>query len=185
MMKSGIRILAIEDSPFNRMQKECMLIGVVGRPDVIEGILSFKVKVDGSDSTGKIIKGLKGSRFIDQVKLIALNGNTVAGMNIIDMLEVSRKLKMPVIAITRTKPHPSLLKRAIKLALPKEYRKKAELIDRMSRGMDISKASGFYVQCIGANPKEVKELVEPAVKMLRLGHIIASGVAKGESTGRL
>lgn len=184
-MKSGIRILAIEDSPFDRSQRKCRLVGVVGRQDIIEGIISFDVSVDGSDSTFRIINSVKGSRFLDQVKLIALNGNTVAGMNIIDIERLSKTLKIPVIAITRSKPHPKSLKLAMKKAAITNYAKKAAMLDLLAKRSTVSKISGFYVQRTGASEREAANLVENSVKLLRLGHMIASGMAKGESKGRL
>ncbi len=184
-MKSGIRILAIEDSPFDRKEKKSLLVGVIGRSGLIEGILSFKVSVDGDDSTSIIINSTKKSRFLDQIRLIAVNGNTVAGMNIIDLSKVSKRLKIPVIAITRTKPHPASFKLAIKKHMPDVYKKKAQIIDRLSKLSHATKIDGYYVQCIGIKPSEVSRLVEGSVKLLRLGHMIASAIARGESKGRL
>lgn len=184
-MKSGIRIIAIEDSPFSRKKKECMLVGVVGRQDIIEGILSFNVEVDGSDSTDAILKAIKKSRFLDQIRLVALNGNTVAGMNIIDIVKLSMALKIPVIAITRKKPHPKDLKAAIRKAAPRNYTEKSRLLDKIGKSAEISKISGYYVQRVNANDADIRELVESSARLLRLAHIIASGISTGESKGRL
>ena len=185
MMKGGIRILAIEDSPFSRSEKRCRLVGVVGRSDIIEGVLSFYVDVDGYDSAKEIIKHLRASRFIDQVRLLALNGNTVAGMNIIDIAQISKELKIPIIAVTRKKPHPSSLKRAVKAAFKSGYKRKTDMIDRLSKTVTISKGSDYYIQLVGIDAKDSARYIDNSVGLLRLAHIIASGIATGESKGRL
>lgn len=185
MMKSGVRILAIDDSPFTRKDKKSLLVGVVGRADVIEGVLSFNVAVDGTDSTQKIIKAAESSRFRDQVRVLALNGNTVAGMNVIDIVGLSKKLKMPVLAITRKKPHASMLKKSLRLAKPSGYSDKIRVLDATASSAELVKADGMYIQVTGARPNEIIKYVGQCIRLLRLAHIIASGIARGESQGRL
>ena len=50
MIKQEIRVIGIDDSPFNKFrEKEALAIGVVMRGGkCIDGILSTKVEVDGS-----------------------------------------------------------------------------------------------------------------------------------------
>ena len=186
-MKQGIRILALEDSPIkrNKPDSKCLLVGVVARPDIIEGVLSFNVTVDGDDSTQIIINKVKGSRFYDQIRLIAINGNTVAGMNVVDIGEVSKKLKMPLVAITRKRPHPGKLKLSIKKACPKNYKTKAAILERTAKNASVARIGGYYVQFAGAKRVELRKHVSSCADLLRLAHIIASGISSGESRGRL
>ncbi|VVB77026.1 Uncharacterised protein [uncultured archaeon] len=63
MLKKGARILAIDDSSFTKGDKDALVAGVIGREGVVEGVISFHVSVDGTDSTGKIIRSVKKSKF--------------------------------------------------------------------------------------------------------------------------
>ncbi len=74
-MKSGIRILAIDDSSFRRTDKNVLVVGVIKRLDSIEGIISCRVEADGNDATAKIARMISGSRFLEQVKLIVVTSS--------------------------------------------------------------------------------------------------------------
>ncbi len=45
--------------------------------------------------------------------------------------------------------------------------------------------SGFYVQHVGIGKKDAASFLETSIKLLRLAHLIASGVSGGESSGRV
>jgi endonuclease V-like protein UPF0215 family len=183
-VKQGIRILAIDDSSFSKKDKEALVVGVVGRQDLIEGVLSFHVKVDGSDATGKIISKVKRSHFRDQIKLVALHGVTLAGLNMVDLRRVSGELKTPVVSIIRRKPHADELEKAIKSA-GRGASKRLALLKEMNAMMPIRRHAGFYVQHAGIKADDFAKLQENAIRFLRLAHMIANGVSSGESKGRI
>ncbi len=183
-MKQGIRILALDDSSFKKGERDNLIVGVVGRGDLIEGILSFRVAVDGDDATGKIIKKVRGSRFSGQIKLIVVNGIAIAGLNFVDIGEVSRSLRIPAVNIVRRKPHSTELSKAIR-ASGASAKKKLALLKKLNSEFKITKVGGFYVQCAGIKPAEFSRFLQSAMHFLRLAHLIASGVAIGESRGRI
>ena len=182
MLKGGIRILAIEDAPFKRSQEKDLIVGVIGRQELVEGILSSYVAVDGDDATDRILKMVKKSRFRDQIALIALNGVTLAGLNLVDIVSLSKQLKMPIIAITRKRPHENLLAAAIK-----KYgnKKKLATLQSVNKKIEIERYGGYYIQIIGIDKKTAMKMLQKCVELLRLAHITASGVTTGESTGRI
>ncbi|MEM3839485.1 MAG: DUF99 family protein [Candidatus Micrarchaeaceae archaeon] len=183
MMKQGIRILALNDSPFSLSDKATRIIGIVGRAGVIEGVLSFDVTVNGIDSTKKIISAIRKSRFAGQIKVLALNGTVIAGMNAIDIGEIRKRLGIEPIAITRKRPRHGLLEAVAKRRLGAM---RANMIRNLNSGLRILKIGNYYVQLPNlGSEKPSPELVELCVSLLRLAHIVASGVARGESKGRL
>ncbi len=185
MLKKGIRILALEDAPFTREQTMALTVGVVARDTGVEGILAFDVRVDGDDATCKIIERVRTSRFNNQIKLIVLNGVSLAGMNIIDMPRVAKELRIPVIGITRTRPRRNLLLAALKKAQPREVKAKAALLAKISKSSVTERSGGFYIQCVGIPKEDAAKMVKQSISLLRLAHLVASGVTKGESKGRL
>lgn len=184
MLKKGSRLLILEDAPFSRKEGKVLVFGIVARDGIIEGLISFRVERDGEDATEMIIKNVRRSRFGEQVKVLVTNGITVAGLNLIDIQRIAKALNVRVLAITRKKPHPSLLKRAVKMR-GKNVREKVALIDRINDSVEIRRMSGHYVQVLNLDNLEVKEILGEALGKLRLAHIIASGITKGESRGRL
>lgn len=180
-MKSGSRIAAFDES-FSRNDRESLVMGVIGRKGIVEGMLSFRVHVDGNDATSGLISAVAGSRFRDQVKAIALNGITFAGLNLIDIEKVRDSLHVPVLAMTRKRPRRSLLKLSIRQRGGAEG---IEVLDRLARLISIRRSAGYYIQSIGGDYDGVKPLVGESAALLRLAHMAASAVRHGESRGRV
>jgi endonuclease V-like protein UPF0215 family len=183
-IKQGVRILAIDDSSFSKKDEEALAVGVVGRGELIEGILSFKVKVDGNEATEKIIGKVRSSHFSDQIKIVALHGITLAGLNMIDVMNLSKELHVPVVSIIRRKPHSSELQTAIK-ANGRNMKTKLALLRKLNTNLKITRSKGFYVQHAGIEAKEFAKFQQSAIHFLRLAHLIANGIARGESRGRI
>ncbi len=181
-MKQGIRILGIDDSPFEKSQREKVLVvGVVWRRGVVEGVLSTKIKKDGDDSTRKLSEMIERSRFKEGLRAILINSITLAGFNIIDINKLSNKLRVPVITIVRKKPGPEKVKNA--LAHLNHCEEKLALIEKAGKHAAIK---GFYVQFCGASEETVEKILGICgIEPVRLAHIISSGVVKGESRGRV
>ncbi len=183
-VKPGSRILALATSPFSHSSKSAKVFGVIGRQGIIEGMLSFNVAVDGSDSTYCISRSLLRSRFAEQVKVIAVNGNTLAGMNLIDTDELQNTTNSNFISITRKKPRFSELENALKKA-KLLTQKRHELLEFATKNMQISKVNGYYLCAMKKSSKTMTKFVTDAVVLLRIAHMAASASAKGESTGRI
>jgi hypothetical protein len=185
-MKEGVRIAAVTSGPIKKgveaKLRNTQIVAVIGSKKGIEGILSSKVSVDGSDSTKKIISMIKRSRFREQVKAIALNGIAIAGLNVVDIEELNRKLRCQTILLTRKRPRRSLLIQSIRNACI-NTEEKARKISMLKKQGDIRKVGGFYIQAYPDT--DVKNVLNASAELLRLSHMIASGISKGESMGRI
>jgi len=62
---------------------------------------------------------------------------------------------------------------------------KIKLLRKINKASLSSHSNGFYIQYIGIARKELSTFVNTAYQMLRLAHLVASGIVKGESKGRL
>ena len=184
LYKKGMRILAVEDGPLDKSGRGVLVVGIMGRVGTIEGIISFRIEADGNDATEKLAKAIKKSRFREQIRLIAFNGITLAGLNFLDVPAFYKTFRLPIIAITRKKPHPELLKKAI-VKSGIEPEKKIRLLNSILGSVTVKKVGGFYVQGVGLEEGNLKGILENSFEMLRLAHLIARGVETGESKGRL
>lgn len=183
-IKQGIRILAIDDSSFSKKDREALAVGVVGRGELIEGILSFKLRVDGNEATQKIINKVKRSHFSDQIKLIVLHGVTLAGLNMVDIIKLNKTLKIPVVSVIRRKPHSAELQTAIKTSNI-GVKEKLALLKKLNSFLKTTNSDGFYVQHAGIEAKDFAKFQPSAIHFLRLAHLIANGISRGESKGRI
>ena len=186
MPKKEIRVIGIDDSPFNKFKdKKVLVVGVVMRGGLyVDGVLSAKVSVDGNDSTKNIIGMINKCKFKPQLQCIFLNGISVAGFNVMDILELNKKTNLPVIVVIRTNPDIQKIKNTLLKINKKE---KIKLIEKAGKAVQINK---IFVQLVGINLKNAREILDVACtrslipEPLRLAHLIATGIVVGESKGR-
>ncbi|MBI2653523.1 DUF99 family protein [Candidatus Woesearchaeota archaeon] len=186
MVKKEIRVIGIDDSPFDKFHdKEVLVVGVVTRGGSwIDGVLSTKVKVDGSDATKKLADMINKCKFKPQLQCIFLNGIAVGGFNVIDVKELSKKTKLPVIIIIRRMPN---IKNIKKTLIKINKKDKIKLIEKAGNVVQID---DIFVQLTGIDLDEAEKILKIVCtrslipEPLRLAHIIASGVVVGQSKGR-
>ncbi len=184
-MKELLRVIAIDDGSFKPRQKgKAILVAVLSRFDNrVEGILSTKVEVDGLDSTKKIIEMIKKSKFNQQANFLILDGVNFAGFNIVDLPLLSKKLGIPAIAIARKNPNFDKIEKA--LSNFRDKKKRTALIEKAG---PVYKAKNVFFQVSGADQKTIKAVLTKTTRYgnlpepLRLAHLIASGISRGQST---
>ena len=133
--------------------------------------------------TSKLIKAVNKSKFKPQLQCILLDGIAFGGFNIIDIKELNKKTKLPVIVVIRRKPDINNIKRVLnKLKMSK----KIKLIEKAG---EVKKIGNIYCQLAGLNVQKAKEILKIACtrsflpEPIRVAHLMAAGVAKGESKG--
>ena len=186
MVKQEIRVIGIDDSPFNKFKdKKILVVGVVMRGGLyVDGVLSAKVDVDGNDSTNKIAGMINKCKFKPQLQCIFLDGIAVAGFNVIDVKELNKKTKLPVIVVIRRNPDVENIKKTL---IKINQKQKIKLIEKAGKVIPIN---NIFVQLIGINLEMAKEILRIVCtrslipEPLRLAHIIAAGIVAGESRGR-
>ncbi|MBI2655212.1 DUF99 family protein [Candidatus Woesearchaeota archaeon] len=186
MIKKEIRVIGIDDSPFNKFKdKEVLVVGVVMRGGLfVDGVLSSKAEVDGNDATDKIIKMINKCKFRPQLQCIFLSGIAVGGFNIIDIKELSKKTKIPVIVVIRKNPD---IEKIRKTLIKIKKRNKIKLLENAGKVIHIDK---IFVQLAGIDIQKARKILKIVCtrslipEPLRLAHIITAGIVTGESKGR-
>lgn len=184
-MKRLLRVVAIDDGCFEPRKKgKALLVGVLSRLDNrIEGIVSTKVSVDGLDSTAKIIEMLQKSKFKQQVNFVLLDGINFAGFNLVDLPLLSKSLGVPAIAILRKKPRMQQIESALS-----GFKDKGKRMRLIRKAGEIYKGKKVFFQVAGSDEKTIKTILTKTTKWsnlpepLRIAHLIASGVSRGESS---
>jgi hypothetical protein len=182
-LKDGIRIASFCSGPVSG-RKKTALFCVIARKGIIEGMLSSYVEADGFDGKKAILRMLRRSRFAKQVGLIALNGVALAGLNVIDIAELSESAGVPVMAVTRKAPSRSMMENAIRKHCVNDADGMEAKIAALRSSGEFYKADGFYV-CSTAPIREVRRLVASAAEGLRIAHMAARACSTGESAGRM
>ena len=189
-IKPEIRILGIDDAPL--VSKKILVIGTVFRGGLwLDGVLRTEVEKDGLDATEKIIEMTRSSRHYGQVRILMLNGVTIAGFNVVDIQKVCKETKLPVIVVMRQMPDFNAIEKALQnLSKPKTrlrmIKKAGEIreVKTQKRGLPV------YIQSMGMDLEKAEEVVRLASthsrvpEPLRVAHLIASAMVYGESAGR-
>ncbi|MCX8149960.1 MAG: DUF99 family protein [Candidatus Bathyarchaeota archaeon] len=185
MIKPEIRVVGIDDGRFTPHSKDQVLVvGVVFRGgDYVDGIMSTVVRVDDFDATAKLAHMIISSRHYKQLRVILLNGITIAGFNIVDIKTLNIETHLPVIAVTTRKPNLAKIYKALQNLPNNQQRWNAVL--NAGEIYPMKARSGnktVYVEIAGIN-KEVTQKILSATsprsnipEALRVAHLIASGI---------
>ncbi len=186
MYKKEIRILGIDDSPFKKFtDDDILVVGTIFRGGtLLEGVITTKVRIDGDDSTKKLIEMINKSKFKPQLRCILINGIALGGFNVIDIEELNKKTKIPVIVVIRKYPDYEKIKETL------EKINKSNKYKIIKKAGKVEKINKIYIQRKGINLNKAREIIKISCtrshipEPIRIAHIIASGVVLGESKGK-
>jgi hypothetical protein len=189
-MKDEIRLIGVDDSPFTFRDMRIPIIGVVLRGgSYLECVLKKDVEVDGDDSTKSCIDMIKNTKYRKQLQAMLLDGISLGGFNVVDIEEIFNKTKLPVITITRDKPNLKKIESALKKHFS-DWEKRLDLINKGGLHEIETKHNPIYVKFVGIDIKETKEIIKISTirgvipEPIRVAHLIASGIKRGESYGK-
>ncbi|MFQ6064490.1 MAG: DUF99 family protein [Candidatus Bathyarchaeia archaeon] len=188
-VKPEIRMLGIDDGVFQPHTKGTVdVVGVVFRGGYwLDGVMRTEVEIDGMDATEKIASMIMNSPHYNQLRVVVLDGVTLAGFNVVDLKALFNKTGLPVIAVTREKPDFEDMKKALQ-NLPKSG-KRWKAIENAGRLFVVRTRDAeepLYVQAVGISEEDVRVILRKTStrsnvpEALRVAHIVASGLSKSE-----
>jgi endonuclease V-like protein UPF0215 family len=182
MVKNEIRSIGIDDSPF-KMGKdgETNLVGVIYRgKNHFKDVLKTHIKIDGDDSTIKIVNMIRKTKYFSQIKVIFLSGITFGGFNTVDINSLFNETKIPVIVILEKEPDYEKIKSALKKISNSEKKwditKKTGQVFKLE---DKEKKGKIYFQFTGTSYKEAIDFIRKfqfrsnIPEPVRVAHLIA------------
>jgi len=187
VIKPEIRVLGVDDGVFTPHVKGLVpVVGVVFRGGYwLDGVMHTKVEVDGFDATEKIASMIINSPHHKQLRVIMLDGITFAGFNVVNIKELSKEVKLPVIAVTREQPNFTEIREALKNLSKSEERWKAiKSAEKMFEVSTRSENGKVFMQISGILEEDARKIVQltstrsSVPEALRVAHLIASGISK-------
>lgn len=185
MFKKEIRVLGIDDSPFNKQSQTVLVVAALYRGgQFLDGVLSTYVAVDGNDSTSRLTGMINKCKFKSQLQTIFLDGIALGGFNVVDIDKLSKNTKIPVIVIMRNYPNLDKIKKAL-IEI-----KQGDKIRLLQKAGIITGYNKIFFQAMGTTIERAKQLIDIAAthsnipEPLRVAHLIGSGIINGESKGR-
>ena len=180
-------VIGFDDAPFPRNHRgDVLLVGAVYAGSRLEGVLSDKVRRDGINATRTIVRLVSTSHFRKHLQAVLLQGITFAGFNVVDLQAAFEALTLPVIAVSRRQPDMEAVRTALLDHVPGGQHK-WRLIQKAG---PVERAAGVYVQRAGISLRDAERLIGRLAlngrlpEPLRTAHLIAGGIAQGESRHR-
>ncbi len=188
MARGRPHLLGIDDGPFQKHASvDVPLVAVLMEGcDLVEGVALTRFAVDGDDATGFLAQWIGGLRFHAGLQGIVLGGISVAGLGIVDVPELAQRTGVPVVVVNRRDPAVSRLADALRAA---GLADRIPAVERSPKAFQTGR--GLWVSCAGVSDERAAALVEASVRKadlpepLRLAHLVAQAVARGESRGRV
>lgn len=190
-IKDEIPCIGFDDGPFEKNNSDkSVIVGAVFRGGkALDGVLTTKVNVDGIDATDNLIYLLNSSRQKKKLRIIFLDGITLAGLNVINIKKLYEETGLPVIAIMRQMPNLKEFKMA--LTYVENASEKWQYVKNAGNIFEVEtkKDNMIYFQTSGLSVDDAIKIIKITStrslipEPLRVAHIIASGIVTGDSKG--
>jgi hypothetical protein len=189
-LKDQARVLGIDDGPFVKGIGRAALAGVlVCPPGYVEGVMISSCQVDGDDANQAIVGMVRDSRYSEQVRMIMVDGAAMGGFNVVDVRALSQELGVPVLTISRDEPDMAAIRSALMTHFP-DWERRYEIVSR-NRVRPVEVPDGrVFVTSEGIEDREADAMVRRCTvrgclpEPVRLAHLIATALMRGESRGR-
>jgi uncharacterized protein len=157
--KKGLRGLAIAES-FRETDLKSKLAGVVMRRDfVIDGFVFGNATIEGDDATDVMISMYEKLDRND-ISFILVSGLIISMYNIVDMMKLWKKTKIPIIGVTYGESDG--MEEAIRHHFPNSYESKITQYQNLGTRTKISLHTkhDIYLRVEGCDIKEAKKLLD-------------------------
>ena len=184
-VKPEIRVLGIDDGVFTPHSNELVdVVGVVYRGGYwFDGFMHTRVHVDGLDANEQLAEMIVRSPHLGQLRVVFLNGVTLAGFNVVDIEALWRETGLPVVAVARDKPDFVDIRKALQNLSHSERRWDA--IEKAGEMFGVHTREGeqpVYAHAAGLSEAVARRILKSTStrgnvpECLRVAHLIASGL---------
>ncbi len=180
-------VVGFDDAPFAKAHRgNVKVVGAVFARERLDGVLVGQVRRDGANATRELVRLVAASKYTEHLQLVMLQGVALAGFNVVDVHELSRRLALPTLVVARHAPDYASIEQAL-LKHVADGRRKWALIEQLG---PMEPAAGVFIQRIGLSQAEAQAVLTRFAlnghvpEPLRVAHLIAGAIGAGQSRGR-
>jgi hypothetical protein len=181
-------VLGIDDGPFAKKQSAPVPIVAVLMHGAcaIEGVAITSFPVDGAGATEVLAEWIGAMRWSRALHAVVLGGVTIAGLGLVDLHRLSSAVGAPALAVTRRDPSRNEVARALAAA---GLQDRVAILERAPPARRID--DGLFVAVAGAGEDTAARILRATrhrallPEPLRIAHLIAAALVRGESRGRV
>ena len=183
------RVLAIEDGPFSKSDRYCLLLGVVTTNNSIQRFVLDRIDVDGTDATRKVTSLARRTGSLD---LIILPSISLGGFNVVNAHKLHQETKLPILVANPVRPDLGSVKKALRRHFA-DWKEKIALFHRMGppHTLRIGRRERAYFYCVGLPPSKAACIVRRMIQFgkrpepLRIARIVARALRDSPSVEAL
>ena len=157
-----------------------MAVVLLTLPEHLEAVRVGRVTVDGTDGTRRVRALVRALGALDGARAVVLDGAVVGGFNVLDLDELSRSLRLPVVAVTRRSPEFSRIRAALDKWFPRSAASRWKLLraHRLFRVPTVGEP--IWAAAVGCSRADAVRLVQRTSvrgfwpEPVRLAHLVAS-----------
>lgn len=181
-------LLGVDDGPFEKGQREPVPIvaALCEGPDLLEAVATSAFSVDGDGATEFLARWLGGLRVRASLQGVALGGITLAGLGLVDVRALAEALGAPVLVVTRRPPDNARLREALEAA---GLAARFAIAERSPEAFPTG--DGLWLAHAGISRGDAVTLLHASrakaklPEALRIAHLVATALVRGESHGRV
>lgn len=180
-------VIGFDDAPFARDHRgKVKIVGAVFADRRMDGVLIGEIDKDGADAAVQLAALLQPSKFFQHVRLIMLQGITMGGFNVVDVIDLHRRLELPILVVARRAPDMAAIRSALQRHVPGGLAKWA----RIEAAGAMEPAGDLFVQRVGLTREQALDTLthwsihSRIPEPLRCAHLIAGALATGQSRNR-
>ncbi|MFW9906868.1 MAG: DUF99 family protein [Candidatus Thorarchaeota archaeon] len=176
-------IIGIDDGGFDRFSKEDIDIPVFGvimkGAAYVDGIIQCFLKKDDPLATNIVSHMILESPHRHQLKAILLQGITIAGFGVLNIVNLYNSTEIPVIVVLRKYPDYPRIKSALKKVFPSDQ-KRWQNIELAGEPIKVQDDPLLYLQIAGIHPQDAYLLIKRCTTIgtipeaLRIAHFIGA-----------
>jgi endonuclease V-like protein UPF0215 family len=183
------RVLAIEDGPFSKSDRYCLLLGVETIKNSIQRFVLDHIHVDGTDATRKVTSLARRTSSLD---LIILPSISLGGFNVVNAHKLHQETKLPILVVNPVRPDLGSVKKALRRHFT-DWKEKIALFHRMGppHTLLISRRETAYFYCVGLPPSKAASILRRMIQFgkrpepLRIARIVARALGDSPSVEAL
>jgi endonuclease V-like protein UPF0215 family len=180
----------VDDGPFEKFAGAARDVPIVGvmmeGNDLVEAVARTTFPLDGEGAADFLADWIASLRCRPALAAVFLGGVTLAGLGVVDVPALARRLRRPVVVVSRRDPANHRVGEALRAAGLAE---RIAILER-EPAAERAGARGPWLAAAGADPAAARELWRATRRKsalpepLRLAHLVARAFALGESRGR-
>lgn len=191
LAKPHPRVIGVDDGSFDRRDRRAPIAAVVvSAPGYVEAVGASTVRVDGRDGTREVVALLRSMGVLEGPRALLLDGAVLGGFNVLDLDELHRKLRMPVVAVTRRPPEFDRIHAALRTWFGRDAARRWRLLTAHRLFPVPTGGRPILATAVGCSRADAVRLLSRTTvrgywpEPLRLAHLVAAAGARSPRTRR-